>query len=50
MLRAVYDDQLAETPATDNGVPAQVAPPEQVFALAQVIRVVFNLSETITLE
>jgi hypothetical protein len=49
MLHAVYDDQLGANPATDNGVPAEGSASE-VFALAQVIRVIFNLSETITLE
>lgn len=49
VLRTVYDTQLGSLPATDNGVPAE-ANAEQVFALSQVIRVIFNLSETLTLE
>jgi hypothetical protein len=49
-LRSVYDDQLTATPATDYGIAAQGVPANQVFALAQVVRVVFNLSETQTLE
>lgn len=49
-LRSVYDAQLGELPATELRVPAMGGTPEQVFALSQVIRVVFNLNETISLE
>lgn len=49
-LRSVYEAQLGELPATELRVPAMGGTAEQVFALSQVIRVVFNLNETISLE
>jgi Protein of unknown function (DUF1553) len=49
-LNGVYAGQLGETPSEDFGIDASSGTPEQVFALAQVMRVVFNLAETITLE
>lgn len=49
-LSSLYTGQLGPTPSQDFGIGAVSASAEQVFALAQVMRVVFNLAETITLE
>lgn len=49
-LSGVYAGQLGAVPAEELGIAAVGASAEQVFALAQVMRVVFNLTETITLE
>lgn len=49
-LRTVYDTQIEYTPSTDYGIPATDGTPEQVFALSQVARVVFNLNESLWLE
>lgn len=49
-LRRLYDAQLGAPEAPNFGIAAESAPEERVFALAQVLRVVFNLGETVTLE
>ncbi len=49
-LRAVYDAQLVEPSTQTFGVEPTAASDAEVFALSQVVRVVFNLNETISLE
>lgn len=49
-LRSVYDAQLGQLPSQTFGIAAESGMDEQVFALSQVLRVVFNLNETISLE
>ncbi len=49
-LRSVYDAQLGQLPSQTLGIAAESGTEEQVFALSQVLRVLFNLNETISLE
>jgi hypothetical protein len=49
-LRSVYDAQLGQLPSQTFGIAAESGTEEQVFALSQVLRVLFNLNETISVE
>src|SRR5690606_14130776 len=49
MMREVYESQLTLA-GTGGAAGAQLSSDPELFAISQVVRVMFNLSETITLE